>query len=44
MADDLRERLDDNINASDDYKQGWLDCVDYYLHLAVGPANMTGVK
>lgn len=41
MADDLRERLDENSNASDDYKQGWLDCVEHYLHLAIGPTNMT---
>jgi len=42
MADDLRERLDERSGLSDDYKQGWLDCVDYYLHLAIGATNMTG--
>ena len=42
MAEDLRERLEEKGPVSDDYGQGWLDCVDYYLHLAIGPTNMTG--
>lgn len=40
-ADQLRERLDDKVNVSDDYRQGWLDCVKYWLHLTIGPHNMT---
>ena len=42
MADNLRDHLDEKGNVSDDYRQGWLDCVDYYLHLAIGPTNATG--
>jgi len=42
MADDLRERIDAKGNVSDDYRQGWLDCVDYFLKLSTEPTNMTG--
>ena len=40
VADDLRDHVD-RINCSDDYRQGWLDCVDYWLEQTVGPANCT---
>ena len=44
MADSLRDRLDVLGNVSSDYRQGWLDCVDYYFKLAVGPTNSTTNK
>jgi hypothetical protein len=42
-ADQLRERLDDKVNVSEEYRQGWLDCVKYYLEVAIGPNNMTAI-
>ena len=39
-ADNLRDHVD-RINCSDDYRQGWLDCVDYWLDMTVGPQNCT---
>lgn len=41
MADELRDRVDMQNNVTVDYRQGWLDCVDYYLWLSTGPSNMT---
>jgi len=40
MADELREHIND-VNCSDDYRQGWLDCVDYWLDLVTSPQNAT---
>lgn len=41
MADELRDRVDMRDNVTVEYRQGWLDCVDYYLWLSTGPSNMT---
>ena len=41
VADELREHLDNKGNVSDEYKQGWLDCVAYYLKKQTEATNMT---
>ena len=41
MADELREKLDSYGNVSDDYRQGWLDCIATYLKISIGPQNAT---
>jgi len=41
MGDSLKERLNALGNVSDDYRQGWLDCINYYLKLETGPTNST---
>jgi hypothetical protein len=39
--DKLKERLDVLDDVSDDYRQGWLDCAEYYLWLKTAPTNVT---
>ena len=41
VADMLKDRLDDYGNVSDDYRQGYLDCVSNYLKIKTGPSNIT---
>ena len=40
-ADRMRERLNDIPIPDESYRQGWLDCVDYYIWLKTMPTNMT---
>ena len=40
-ADTLRDEINGQVNVSSDYRQGWLDCVDYWLDMTVGPQNAT---
>jgi len=40
VADNLREHIN-HVNCSDDYRQGWLDCVNYWLDMNVGCQNCT---
>ena len=42
-ADRLRDQLDNVGDVSEDYKQGWLDCVNYYLHMKTAPTNVTAL-
>ena len=46
VADRLHDRLDALMvgGVSDEYRQGWLDCVSYYLNQIYGPSNMTSSK
>ncbi len=42
VADQLRNRLKDiESGYSEDYRQGWLDCVSYYINEIYGPKNAT---
>ena len=44
VADELRNRLKEiEFNHSVDYKQGWLDCVRYYINKIYGPQNATAM-
>ena len=40
-ADELRDILDSKEGVSDDYCNGWNDCVDYYFKMKTEPTNMT---
>ena len=41
-ADELRDVVNNHMNnISDEYRQGWLDCVDYYLNMKTEPTNVT---
>lgn len=41
-ADKLRDVVNNQMNnISDDYREGWLDCVDYYLKMKTEMTNMT---
>ena len=40
-ADSLKDRINDLGNVTSDYRQGWLDCADYYLWLKTAPTNVT---
>ena len=42
-ADKLRDQLNNVGDVSEDYKQGWLDCVNYYLHMKTAPTNVTAL-
>ena len=42
-ADKLRDQLNNVGDVSEDYKQGWLDCVNYYLDMKTGPTNVTAL-
>ena len=39
-ADRLRDTIADK-NVSDDYRQGWLDCVDEYIDIMTEATNCT---
>ena len=39
-ADNLRDVVNSR-DVTDDYRQGWLDCVEYWLDMTVGPQNAT---
>jgi len=44
VADELRGRLKDiEVGKSEDYKQGWNDCVKYYINEIYGPKNATAM-
>ena len=44
VADELRDRLKDiEDTKSEDYKQGWSDCVKYYINEIYGPQNATAM-
>ena len=41
-ADELRDVVNNQMNnISDEYKEGWLDCVDYYLKMKTEATNVT---
>jgi hypothetical protein len=41
VMDELKRELNSRDNISDDYRQGWLDCIAYYYHRYVEATNMT---
>ena len=40
-AEDAKDAVLGNPYVSDDYKQGWIDGIDYYLDEMTKPTNMT---
>jgi len=41
IADELEDRLNDMDDVSDEYKQGWKDCISNYLDITTSPTNST---
>lgn len=39
-ADKLRDKIN-SMNVTDEYRQGWLDCVDEYMDIMTEPTNCT---
>ena len=40
ITDMLKDHIED-LDVSDDYRQGWMDCADFYLHEMTKATNCT---